>query len=306
MMIGIPSNVELVDNPYNNYHSSRRKGIMVSGEWSQEITTFILDNNIKAVYLNYTKGWVSNDYAFLADLKTIEELHIIATDYKNFNAVEKMESLHHLVLGYCPKEKVDFTKLDNLVEFSAPWWKGAESILQCTGLTGLSLDKLKLKNYESLGTLINLRSFGVVDGGINNLNWLENLQELEWLEICSWRGLSDFSPISQCSQLKRLGIESCSALNDISFLRQLEKIKILDLTGNKGLLSISPVSFLKKLKAFSFSGTTNIEDGDLTVLETLPELSMLMFQARKHYSHKLIKNWNWDNYNTPDKLLMLK
>lgn len=306
MIENIPSNVKLVINPYDNYHSSTRKGIMVSGEWSNEVTTFILENEVKAVYLNYAKGWNSSDYSFLRDLKSVEELNVIAPGYKNFNSVEEMDSLSNLVLSFCPDEKVDFTRLDNLVDFSAPWWKGAESILQCTGLTDLSLDKLKLKNYESLGNLVNLKSFGVVDGGVNNVDWLRNLKELEWLEICSWRNLRDFSPISQCYKLKRLGIESCSSLNDVSFLSYLSGIKILCLSGNKSIPSIASMKNLKKLRAFSFSGTTDIEDGDLKVLETLPELSMLMFQGRKHYTHKLIKDWNWDNYNKPDRLLMLK
>ena len=30
---------------------------------------------------------------------------------------------------------------------------------------------------------------------------------------------------------------------------------------------------------------------------------MLMFKGKKHYTHKLIKQWDWRNFNSPDTLL---
>jgi len=41
-------------------------------------------------------------------------------------------------------------------------------------------------------------------------------------------------------------------------------------------------------------------------LEDLPELAMLMFGPRKHYSHRLVKTWSWSHFSTPDRLLEKK
>ncbi len=30
---------------------------------------------------------------------------------------------------------------------------------------------------------------------------------------------------------------------------------------------------------------------------------MLMFGARRHYSHKLTEKWSWENFNMPDTVL---
>ena len=61
------------------------------------------------------------------------------------------------------------------------------------------------------------------------------------------------------------------------------------------------------LKALAFSGaSTYIIDGDITPLLNLKELSMLMLVDRKHYTHKVIKPWNWENYGIKDTLLEKK
>ncbi len=31
-----------------------------------------------------------------------------------------------------------------------------------------------------------------------------------------------------------------------------------------------------------------------------------MFGARRHYSHKIFEPWNWDNFDSPDRLLAHK
>ena len=78
----------------------------------------------------------------------------------------------------------------------------------------------------------------------------------------------------------------------------------MNLNDNRLLKSLKPLKDIKSLKAFSFTGEkTMIEDKDLSVLTTLPKLSMLMFGHRRGYSHKLVKQWDWKNYDNPDKLL---
>ena len=81
----------------------------------------------------------------------------------------------------------------------------------------------------------------------------------------------------------------------------------LSMIDNGEIKDIQILGELQKLKAFSFAGSsTKIVDGDLSVLETLPDLAMLMFGSRRHYTHTLIKKWNWHHFNHPDKLLKRK
>ena len=90
---------------------------------------------------------------------------------------------------------------------------------------------------------------------------------------------------------------------DIDFLKKLKGLEFINLSSNGEIATLAPLSCLENLKALAFAGNTIIKDGDLSVLIELPKLSMLMFQGRRHYTHKLIKKWDWENFNTPDTLL---
>ena len=60
---------------------------------------------------------------------------------------------------------------------------------------------------------------------------------------------------------------------------------------------------LRKLRAVAFaSDKTTVRDGDLSPLLDLPKLTMVMFGARRHCSHKIVEPWNWDNCDRPDRL----
>ena len=82
---------------------------------------------------------------------------------------------------------------------------------------------------------------------------------------------------------------------------------MLNLTDCGELDSLAPLSGLRSLKALAFAGAkTTLRDGDLRPLLDLPKLSMVMFGARRHYSHKIVKRWSWDNLEQPDRLLAPK
>lgn len=81
-------------------------------------------------------------------------------------------------------------------------------------------------------------------------------------------------------------------------------MKVLDLSDSGNIPSIEFIQNLIKLQSFAFAGSnTYIEDGDLLPLTKLKKLSMLMFTPKKNYSHKLLKKWNWENFDSPEVLL---
>ena len=113
-------------------------------------------------------------------------------------------------------------------------------------------------------------------------------------------------PITMCGFLKWLNIDGFPNLNRLEFVRELSQLEVLLISNDGEIESLSPVSRLKKLKALAFGGSTTIKDGDLSQVAHLPELAMLMFAPRRHYSHELLKEWDWNNFNHPDKLLRRK
>ena len=299
--------IEVIVNPYNDKESHNRKGIMLKGSWSEEVTDYVRENNVLAVYLNSAKGWDDDDLHFLSDLGGVEELNIITgAKVRNLKAIEKISSLEDLSLTCVSDETVDFLQLKNLKKCFITWWPGACSIFKCHQLIRLYLDEIKLKSYKKLGNLKLLRALTIGNSNIEYIEWLTCLSELRELELLNCRKLCDFSPISKCKTITWLAIEGNKCIKDIEFLSNLRQLEVLDLSDDGEIRNLSPLKNLVNLKAFSFAGTTNIIDGDLTVLENLPKLSMLMFKGRRHYTHTLVKQWSWKNFDKPDVLLKRK
>lgn len=300
----IPEYVENVVNPYRSKTSKNLKGLMIGGPWVDGIREYIEKNDIKALYLNYARGWSGSDLSFLADLPDIEELNIIAGAVENLAAVELMESLTHLSISAHVRETIDLSKLKKLEKLFLHWWKGAASVFECTTVKNLYIDEVKLKDLAALGNLNELRALTVGNSPFEKLAFVTDLKRLTKLALLNCRKVSDHSPISSLNQLRWLEIRGTKELTSLDIVRSLPQLEVLLIESNSEIASLEPLTNCKKLKAFSFYGSKmNIEDSNLEVLTTLPQLSMLGFRDRRTYSHRLIKPWNWSNFDSPDVLL---
>ena len=301
-----PKGGQLVTNPYNSEGSANRPGVMLTGPWTNDLAEFVKNEDIKAIYLNSAKGWTGSDYSFLKNLENIEELNIISAKGNELVSIESMTNLRELSITCASSDTIDFTNLPNLETAYIYWWKGASSILHCSSLKSLYLDSAKLKDYSPLGELKDLNALTIANSNVESLSFLESLESLNRLELLNLKKLSQFNEIASCKALGRLTISGSKLLSNLDFVRNLHNLEVLVVSDNGDIQSLEPLSNLKSIKALSFAGSSDIKDGDLSILEKLPNLAMLMFRERKHYSHKLIKKWNWDNFNTPDTLLEQK
>jgi Leucine-rich repeat (LRR) protein len=295
--------LERVVNPYNATDSLCRDGLLIKGEWQEGYKEYILENKITALYLNYAKGWKCGDYSFLSELTSIEELNIISSSCSGLESIEKLSNLEELSISCDSKSVVDFQKLKKLKKCYLYWWKGVKNIFKLESLTDLYLDKLKLNDYSIIGELKNIEALKIYNSVIDDISFLNKLEKLIHLELANCKKINDFENIGCLKKLKRLSIAGNKNLYTIDFLSGLSELEILDLSNDGVIKSIKPLMHASSLKAFSFADNTDIEDGDLSCLAKLPKLSMLMFASRRHYSHKLIKKWNWNNLDYPDTLL---
>jgi Leucine-rich repeat (LRR) protein len=282
---------------------------IIKDESFEDLIQTINSEGIEAISLNCARGWMREDVSFLSCLSTIKSLSIISSDVENIKAIENMESLEELELTATIEESIDFKSLKNLKTCYLHWWKDAANIFKCNWLKELYLDELKIKKtieIEGIGSLVSLEKLVISNSNIKSLEWLSNLTQLKELELINCRSVSDFSEISSLINLKKLQIEGCSKLRDLNFLKALPDLEWLDLSSNGVLPSIATLAGSKKLKALFMTGSTSIEDGDLSFLVDLPKLAILSFTGKKHYTHKLIKKWSLDDLNNPDTLLKLK
>lgn len=307
---------QLVGSPYGDVslalklypeHLTGLKGLMIKGPWHESFTRYILENDIKALYLNFAHKWSCEDYRFLSNLKTIELLSIIDAPSSGLEAIEEMESLVDLSISTYHKSKIDFTKLPKLKYCGLDWYKGTESILNATSLTHLGIEGFKAKDLSKFSGLVNLKRLAIGNSNIEDLSGIEGLTKLKKLELSNCKKLTDFRLLTHLKNLEWLSIDGTKKVGNIEFVRNMTSLKILDVSDTNNIESIEPLKDLTGLKAVAFCGNkTTIVDGNLSYLTKLPNLALLWLAPRKHYSHKLIKQANWDNFDKPDVLLASK
>lgn len=308
-----PTNVEPVRDPFpkpvspldSDEATSDGAGIVVKGEWSDPVTRYVHSKTIEAVYLNSAKGWRGRDYGFLRDIETVRCLHILTSRADDLSAIGDMSALEKLTLACRTRSPIDFPALKNLRQCYLSWWSKAESIFDCPGLEILYLDEFKTADHDRFDDLRGLRKLTIGNSTIPSVRPLAGLPRLVKLVLLNCSKIDSLNGIEELNELRWLAVSGSHALSSIEPVAALEALEILDLSDCSRIASLAPLAGLRNLKALTFAGTkTTVEDGDLSVLETLPRLSMLNFVQRPHYTHRLVKRWNWRNFDNPDTLLV--
>jgi hypothetical protein len=293
---------DIVVNPYGRKDGGRR-GLMLRGPWDSSCADLIKREKLTAVYLNVAKGWTGEDCSFLRSVPDIEEVGIIASQVAGLEALESLNKLKELEITCSTTSVVDFTKLPSLERVYVYWWPGALSLFQCTSLRRVHLDKVKQFPDGFAQHWLALKELTLSNMSLSNLNELKPLTTLEKLELHNLRGLEDFSVLASMKSLRWLSIRGCKGLTALDSVQGLDQLEVLLLDDGGMIETLRPLKSLAALKALSFTGTTSVADGDLSVLVTLPRLAMLGFAPKRHYTHRLVKKWAWSNFDVPDRLL---
>jgi hypothetical protein len=86
--------------------------------------------------------------------------------------------------------------------------------------------------------------------------------------------------------LIHLSIEKAKILGKIDAISALNDMQELGLSDCPRLESIRPIRGLSRLRVIYMSHTTQVADGDLSVLKALPQLQHVSFVDRPTYNYK--------------------
>lgn len=166
---------------------------------------------------------------------------------------------------------------------------------------------MKNQDENRLENLIHMEELIISNSNITDLSFLLAMNDhLRILELLDCKKILDFKPIGNLLNLNRFRLDGYKELLNIDFVSTLTNLEIL-LINASNIENIKAVEQLINLKAFSLAGlSTNVLNGDLEPITKLQKLSMFMIKPRKHYSHKVVKEWNWDNFDVPDIQLVKK
>jgi len=297
-------------NPFNDDPTVDIPGVMITGPWHPSMADCLVEQDIRALYLNPARGFRCEDYSFLPRLPQLELLSIgplAPGSYDGPMSISELTRLRHLAADFPVKVEIDFQRLPNLVSGVLKWNKSIESVFGSRSLKRLCITSLNEDRTTSLGQITTLKNLQLSFCGIRSLSDLAPLKHLKFLSLEVCRNLGSLEGIDTFSQLTCFVLNEAHKITSLDPLGSMTQLEALIITDCGEIESLAPLAGSQNLKAVAFAGAkTTIRDGDLTPLTKLPKLSMLMFGARRHYSHKLIKKWGWDNFEKPDQLLVPK
>jgi Leucine-rich repeat (LRR) protein len=262
------------------------KRAIAGSAWSEEMTDYLLDNEIVELELNHAKGWKGTDLSFLAKLPHLKSLTIVDVAIPSVDPIHLLHELRSLeVMTYC-KTAIRFSAFPRLEECSLEWRPKAFSLFDCLTLKKLFVNSYKGKDLTLFGNLVNLESLAILNSPVKNLQGLRALKNLRSLRLGNIRGLTSLEGIEDLVNLEELNIQGCRSIGAIDEIASLSRLRRLLLNDDGVIESLKPLDRLKFLEMIIFYESTNIVDGDLSPLLRQENLSRVSFQNRRHYSHR--------------------
>lgn len=260
---------------------------VATGSWSDAMLEAMLSGDVRELELNYAKGWVGSDIEFLRDLPFLEAVEVANWRINDIRPVNDLHKLRYLGISTYCKTELNFSNWPDLEECSLDAWRPkASSLFGHRGIKCLFINKWNhgkdLTGFSGMTQLESLRLYSPTR--LETLCGIESLAGLKRLEIALATRLASLSGIEKLLHLKHLEVNTCRKIRDIAPIAAL-RLKEFFLLNCGDIDTIKLLAGQKDLEKFLFYQSTNVLDGDLSVLTTLPNLKDVAFQERRHYSH---------------------
>ena len=271
------------------------KHLIVEGNWDHRFLPLVTPD-IEGLSLDGVDENI--DVTFVADhFPHLKRLLIRCKSVLNVKKVFSLKQLEYFSFGCVKNENIRFELQESVQIFNVDWKSKYLIDKLPTSLEYLSINKGNGLNWASLlSGLRNLQKIDSVDCDVNCGDVLLSLPKLRYLALTNCKSIrfSGATPIN--SSLKFIDLRQTPVRN-LDWVKNLKEPDILVLQGCGDIEDIFPLKNKETLRGLSISGNTKIINGDLSALETLDNLRNCFIRPYKHYSHKSIYPWNWNNFD---------
>jgi Leucine-rich repeat (LRR) protein len=211
---------------------------------------------------------------------------IIDFTIADVSPVNLLTSLRALdVNTYC-KTELRFSQFPLLENCALEWRPKASSLFEHTGIRDLFINKYPGKDLSAFSKMASLKSLALASPRLATLKGVEALTGLTFLGIYVARRLTSLHGLEVLTNLERLEVNNCRHIGSIASIAGLRRLRQVHICTDGDIESIRPLENLEDLEVFLFYESTNVLDGDLSVLKRLPKLRTVAFMERPHYSHR--------------------
>ena len=252
-------------------------------DWSDDLVSVFVREGIECLAVCRQNGTKRDSLDFLAQLPWLKSFMLLDVQTKDISGVHHLTELRHLDMADWSKMPIDFTKFSKLKDCYLEFSKGRSSVGQCTSLENLRIQHYCFKDLSVLTPLSGLTELWFSQGSLGDISKIGALSKLKVLTIAYMRNLEDISPASALKNLEELDISNSKRIQNLSGLGSMPSLRVLKLIDCGEIDSLEPLLECTNLEELYFGGTT-IRDGNLKVLQDMPNLKKAPFFNKKHYN----------------------
>jgi Leucine-rich repeat (LRR) protein len=263
--------------------------------------------NVKGLSFSFRDGFRCDNYGFFEDLPFIEMLTVPRIDPAfefGVMPVSSLTGLRRLDASFKVVHPIDLARLPALRSCTLKWQNRLASVFDTKHLERLQISSLDWQKADGLANLRSLTNLDISHSGLRSFAPIAELRNLKRLSLAVCHSLDSLDGIENLQNLRCLHLVETHKITSLDCLSALRDLEVLTIADGREIQSVAPLGEMKNLKALWIAGVkTTIVDGDLTPLTRLPRLAMLNLGNRRHYSHRVIKKWDWSNIECPDTQL---
>jgi len=261
--------------------------LLTNSEDPDEISAQLKATGANGLRFSRSLGWKGNSIEFLKDLtdRPLSTVEICAHDVSDLSPLALFSDLQKVGLVTKSTKGFRLSDFPNLSHFAVAKPKKTNFDTSSKSLTKLQILGFNDADTELFRGFPNLQHLNLTGRKIKSLDGLSSCPSIKTLQLFELRACEDYSPIRTLKDLTDLTLYGCSNLGGLEFLPK-HGLSSLTIENCKTISSIQSLRDQTDLRVLDFSGSTNVEDGDLSPIEKLTKLEALIFDPRRHYNRK--------------------
>jgi len=260
--------------------------MVLQGPWRNEFRSVFDDTDVVSLRLSHSMGWHPEELRFLDLLPKLRGVEIYHHDVKDITPLAQLECLEHIGLDCNFSSAPDFTAFQRLTHCFVRWRSQAKTLLSVPSLQHLNITGYPYQDLTPLNALAKLNVLKLASRKLSTLHGIDQLSRLTAIDLFRCTALESITQMRDASRsLQSISIDTCKKIDDIEAVRTRIDLRSLTLNNCGPIRSLSPLRNCTHLEELYFSESTNILDGDLSILLQLATLKSTSFANRRHYSH---------------------
>lgn len=228
-----------------------------------------------------------SDMSFLQEFPNLLYLEIVDQKRVNTRYLDSLGNLRGLRLE-SPGAGIDFGCFPELEVFTGDWHSDNHNLHLSRELRRLMIWQFQPRSCDlaDLAGIVRLEQLEITQTSITSLAGLETLADLRYLEIAYAPKLESLDTLaSGQSGIREISLSHAKKIQSYRPLAAISHLRRLKISSCTPMSDLKWTAGMNELDFFTFV-ETNVEDGNLTPLLSLPKLRDVGTMDKRHYNYK--------------------